>query len=115
MNVQENNSIIESTCDDFDDLFGFEAARKREEKRALIEGNDMLRFTPWRVFINHIDSYHGKLLTDVRARISNILGSKRIHIHFSVQNCSRSEGKALRDACGTKIVKAQVIKKRHIR
>jgi len=52
--------------DDLDDLFGFEAARKRQQIKELTEKNGKLQFAPWRVFINQIDSYHGKVLTDVR-------------------------------------------------
>lgn len=66
MNSKRNTSIIESTAaDTLDDLFGFEAARKRQEDRNLKTENMKPHFKPWRVFINHIDSYHGKILTDV--------------------------------------------------
>lgn len=66
MDNKQNISITESTiADTVDDLFGFEAARKRQEERNLTTENIKPHFKPWRVFINHIDRYHGKILTDV--------------------------------------------------
>ncbi|XP_012286013.2 adenylate kinase 7 [Orussus abietinus] len=48
----------------FDDLFGFEDARMRQEEREREARHVELGLRPWRVFINHIDSYHGKKLAD---------------------------------------------------
>lgn len=70
MDVKENISISDpitaNNANALDDLFDFEAARKRQEERDLTAENGKLHFKPWRVFVNHIDSYHGKLLVDVR-------------------------------------------------
>jgi len=68
MNIKQNISITgpATVADALDDLFGFEAARKRQRNRDLTSGNVKPHFKPWRVFINHIDSYHGKILIDVR-------------------------------------------------
>lgn len=72
MDSKENISITEPTAaSTLDDLFGFEAARKRQEDRDLITENMKSHFKPWRIFINHIDSYHGKILTDVCTDFNN--------------------------------------------
>lgn len=67
MDSSQNISITEPTtaANVSDDSFGYEADRKRHEKSDLITKNMKSQFKPWRVFINHIDSYHGRLLTDV--------------------------------------------------
>lgn len=68
MDIERNISTTESTAaaDASDDPFVRETARKRQEERDLTAKNVKSHFKPWRVFINHIDSYHGRLLTDVR-------------------------------------------------
>lgn len=68
MGSEQNISITELTnaTDTLDSLFNFEAARKRQENCDLSTENTKSHFKPWRIFINHIDSYHGKILTDVR-------------------------------------------------
>lgn len=72
MDSKRNISITEpTTANALDDLFGFEAARKRQEDRDLTTENMKPHFKPWRVFINHIDSYHGKILTDVCTDFNN--------------------------------------------
>jgi len=67
MDSKQNVSITELTnaADTFDNLFGFEAAQKRQEDCDLSTEKVKPYFKPWRIFINHIDSYHGKILTDV--------------------------------------------------
>ncbi|XP_011694075.1 PREDICTED: adenylate kinase 7-like [Wasmannia auropunctata] len=66
MGSKQNISITELTnaADTLDSLHGFEAARKRQEGCDLSTENVKPHFKPWRIFINHIDSYHGKILTD---------------------------------------------------
>ncbi|XP_011644876.1 uncharacterized protein LOC105432009 [Pogonomyrmex barbatus] len=64
---KQNISITEpiNAVDILDNLFGFEAAQKRQENCDLSTENAKSHFKPWRIFINHIDSYHGKILTDM--------------------------------------------------
>lgn len=52
------------------DPSGFEVVQNRQED--LTTENVKSYFKPWRVFINHIDSYHGKLLTNVRIAFNKI-------------------------------------------
>lgn len=63
----ENISITEpiTGADTLNDLPGHEAVEKRQEGRDLTAENTKSYFKPWRVFINHIDSYHGKILAEV--------------------------------------------------
>ncbi|EFN64839.1 Putative adenylate kinase 7 [Camponotus floridanus] len=64
MDSKRNTSIIESTAaDTLDDLFGFEAARKRQEDRNLKTENMKPHFKPWRVLSDTI--YMDPLSTDV--------------------------------------------------
>lgn len=52
--------------DTLDDLSGFEAAQKRQQEHCdLTTKNEKSKFRSWRTFINHVDSYHGKILADV--------------------------------------------------
>lgn len=66
MNNKQNISITELTnaADTLNSLSDFEITRKRQEDNLSVE-NMNLYFKPWCIFINHIDSYHGKILTDV--------------------------------------------------
>lgn len=50
-----------------DNLFDLATTRKQQENCDLSTESAKLNFKPWRIFINHIDSYHGKILTDVRS------------------------------------------------
>jgi len=63
--IQKNISITKPTnaADTLNNLSSFEAARKRQEDLSTENGKP--HFKPWRIFINHIDSYHGKILCDV--------------------------------------------------
>ncbi|KYM83836.1 Putative adenylate kinase 7 [Atta colombica] len=67
--IQKNISITKPTnaADTLNNLSSFEAARKRQE--GLSTGNMKPHFKPWRIFINHIDSYHGKILCDILSDI----------------------------------------------
>lgn len=67
MDIEQNISITESTtaANTLNDLSGREAAEKQQQDRNVITENIKSYFKPWRVFINHIDSYHGKMLVDV--------------------------------------------------
>ena len=50
------------------DLFGFEAAQMRlqdTQNHESFEGVEV-KFKPWRVFVNCIDSYHGKRIVEVK-------------------------------------------------
>jgi len=72
-----------TATDPLDDLFGFEAAQKRQQIEELTEKNGKLQFAPWRVFINHIDSYHGEILADVRVHHFLILETQRSSLLLS--------------------------------
>ena len=54
-------------ADPLADLFGFAAAQKRlqEEQNQRTSANIDLGFQPWRVFLNHMDSYHGRRMVEV--------------------------------------------------
>lgn len=67
MDINKNVLITEPTtaADILHNLSGHETNGERLENRNLTTENVKLHFKPWRVFINHIDSYHGKLLVDV--------------------------------------------------
>lgn len=112
MDVEENISITEpiTTVDVLDDLFGFEAAQIREEKRDLTAENRKLHFKPWRVFINHIDSYHGKLLAEVR-RLFSIL---QFYMLASISPCKSIQfRKCIKRRVQDKGRKDTRIKRRH--
>ncbi|XP_036144652.1 uncharacterized protein LOC114254645 isoform X2 [Monomorium pharaonis] len=66
MDNKQNISITKLTnaADTLDNQFSFDVARKRQDCDLTTE-NVKPHFKPWRIFINHIDSYHGKILTDV--------------------------------------------------
>lgn len=55
-------------ADPLADLFGFETAQKRpqEEQNQNISAHVELGFKPWRVFVNNIDSYHGRRIVEVQ-------------------------------------------------
>lgn len=66
MDIEQDISITKPiTTDILNDLSSHEAAGKRLKDRNLTIKNVRPYFKPWRIFINHIDSYHGKLLADV--------------------------------------------------
>lgn len=63
-----NRKSINETRDPLEDLFEFKAAEEREKSRIAQEfstTNPEGEFKPWRVFINHIDGYHGEKLAEV--------------------------------------------------
>lgn len=64
--TQKHISITKLTnaADTLNNLSSFEA-RKRQKDFDLSTGNVKPHFKPWRIFINHIDSYHGKILSEV--------------------------------------------------
>ncbi|XP_025161855.1 uncharacterized protein LOC112590201 [Harpegnathos saltator] len=67
MDVSRKVSITDSTtaADTLNHPPGREATGERQGDRNLFAENAEPYFKPWRVFINHIDSYHGTLLADV--------------------------------------------------
>lgn len=85
MDSKQNISVTEPSADTLDDLFGFKAAQKRQKDRDLTTENMKPHFKPWRVFINNIDSYHGKILTDVCTVFNNKnIKKSDTHIYFFV-------------------------------
>lgn len=82
MDSGQSISITELTnaTDTLDSLSGFEAAQKRQEDCDLSTENTKSLFKPWRIFINHLDSYHGKILTAVRI----IYNKKFIYVYIHI-------------------------------
>ncbi|XP_018338500.1 PREDICTED: adenylate kinase 7-like [Trachymyrmex septentrionalis] len=78
--TKKNISITELTnaADTLNSLSSFETTRKRQEDCDLSTENVKPHFKPWRIFINHIDSYHGKILSDI---LSDIIYIDPLSIH----------------------------------